>query len=142
MSEDLISREALKEAIRNPNDKRYLSESIISLVFERIDNAPTVEPDILYLCDHKKCGDNFNCYECNHTSDIRHAINFDLMEFPRSFFVERKRTQGEWMKQGIYFECPICHCGCMHTIVDKIVYGKLNFCPNCGARMVKGGEEE
>lgn len=44
---DLISREALKEAIRNPNDKRYLSESIISLVFERIDNAPTVTDGII-----------------------------------------------------------------------------------------------
>lgn len=39
----LIDAEALKKAIRKPNDKRYLSEHIVRLVFERIDNAPTVE---------------------------------------------------------------------------------------------------
>ena len=38
----LIDADELKKALRNPDDKRYLSESIISLVFERIDNAPTV----------------------------------------------------------------------------------------------------
>jgi hypothetical protein len=48
--------------------------------------------DVLYLCDHKRCGENHNCYECNHTSDIKHAVNFDLVEFPRSVFVERAET--------------------------------------------------
>ena len=49
------------------------------------------------------------------------------------------RPKGEWKKHGLCFECPECHCGCMFTIVDKIVYGELNFCPNCGAKM-KGGD--
>lgn len=53
--------------------------------------------DIYYLCDHKRCGENFNCYECNHTSDIKHAVNFDLVEFPRSVFYEIDRPHGEWV---------------------------------------------
>jgi len=52
---------------------------------------------------------------------------------------EKIRPQGEWKKHGLCFECSKCHCGCMFTIVDKIVYGELNFCPNCGTEMRKGG---
>lgn len=44
MNNDLISREALKEAFTNPSDKHLLSKSILDLVFKRIDNTPTVEP--------------------------------------------------------------------------------------------------
>lgn len=69
---------------------------------EEEDRVPTVEErvdpnDIFYLCDRKKCGENHNCYLCNHTTDIRHAANFDLVEFPRSAFVERARPRGEWI---------------------------------------------
>ena len=32
---------------------------------------------ILYLCDGKKCGENHDCGECKHTSDITHAKNFE-----------------------------------------------------------------
>lgn len=42
---DCISRSALKEELENPSDKHYLSKSILDLVFKRIDNAPTVEPE-------------------------------------------------------------------------------------------------
>lgn len=45
------------------------------------------------------------------------------------------RPQGKWIKQGVYFECPFCHCGCNSIITDKIVFGRLNYCPNCGADM-------
>lgn len=29
-----------------------------------------------YLCDGKACGENHNCGECSHTTDITHAKNF------------------------------------------------------------------
>ena len=109
---------------------------VIGAMKKAIDNAPTaiVESDILYLCDHKKCGENFNCYECNHTSDIRHAINFDLLEFPRSVFVERARHQGRWEegnhgdyeRPDYYFMCSVCK----EETDDDTPY-----CPYCGADM-------
>lgn len=83
--------------------KEFCKDIMGGLNWERIiDNAPTVEAridpnDIYYLCDHKRCGEKFNCYECNHTSDIRHAVNFDLVEFPRSAFYEIDRPHGEWI---------------------------------------------
>lgn len=29
-----------------------------------------------YLCDGKACGENHNCGECKHTTDVTHAKNF------------------------------------------------------------------
>jgi hypothetical protein len=34
-------------------------------------------PKALYLCDHRAC-DKSVCDECNLTSDIRHAKNFEI----------------------------------------------------------------
>ena len=42
--------------------------------FER--DISEADRKIIYLCDRKKCGDNHDCGECNHTFDITHAINF------------------------------------------------------------------
>lgn len=68
------------------------------------------------------------------------AINIRERGTLRRAILLPERPQGEWKKHGLCFECPECHCGCMFTIVDKIVYGELNFCPNCGAKM-KGGAD-
>lgn len=91
MNNDLISREDLIKAVEDLYEYAELGE-----VLDVIKEAPAVEEridpnDIYYLCDHKRCGENFNCYSCNHTTDIRHAVNFDLVEFPRSAFFERAR---------------------------------------------------
>lgn len=107
----LIDADALKEqSIR----RRGLSWDKLLHLFcitgEELDNAPTVSPDMAQVL----------AYESGKAS--------------------AERPQGEWKKHGLCFECPECHCGCMFTIVDKIVYGELNFCPNCGAKM-KGGAE-
>lgn len=44
-------------------------------------------------------------------------------------------VQGEWKidEYGIY-HCPFCHA------INNTVY--KSFCPNCGARMYKGGDDE
>lgn len=43
------------------------------------------------------------------------------------------RTQGEWIPYNLWdYECSNC----------KKVYGReYNFCPNCGAQMLKGDTE-
>ena len=132
MNNDLISREWIRKAVEEYRLKQAydteeaMRNTMVDWIEEDIDNAPTaiVESDILYLCDHKKCGENFNCHECNHTSDIRHAINFDLLEFSHSFFVEKARPQGKWGKHG---ECPFC------SYIRQ--WDDDKFCGNCGADM-------
>ena len=34
---------------------------------------------ILFLCDRKACGEHCPSQDCSHTSDIRHAKNFDFV---------------------------------------------------------------
>lgn len=42
---------------------------------------------ILYLCDQRACEDGC-CELCKHTSDIRHAKNFQLMNSDDVIFME------------------------------------------------------
>ena len=46
---------------------------------------------IVYLCDRKKCGDNHDCGDCNHTFDITHAINFKYVGLNSYIEVEKER---------------------------------------------------
>jgi hypothetical protein len=141
MNNDLISRKALREDLRRffPTDvlEEIEPKTLFAQILRDIDNAPTVEEridpkDICYICDRKKCGENHNCYECNHTTDIRHAVNFDLVDVPRSIFFERARPYGKWLEDSGNIACSQCH-----TIW---LYRRTDFCPNCGAEM-KGGED-
>lgn len=45
--------------------------------------------DIVYLCDGRACGDNHECMECKHTSDISHAVNFEKLD--NSHWLEKEQ---------------------------------------------------
>lgn len=48
-------------------------------------------PDVLYICDMKKCGGNCST-ECSHTRDIKHAKHFERVaaDGGKVFFVEKE----------------------------------------------------
>lgn len=47
------------------------------------------EPDILYRCDGKACGEVCPNPECKHTKDINHAVNFKRYDDSQgTYFVE------------------------------------------------------
>ena len=51
-----------------------------------IDHAKTNVGDVLYLCDRRACE---TCHSnCEHTNDISHAVNFELVD---SIYVEKER---------------------------------------------------
>lgn len=60
---------------------------------------------VYYLCDRKAC-DRCSNY-CKHTSDITHAVNFevsglgDYLEIKRQ---EQERIPIDWIKQNIPFQ--------------------------------------
>lgn len=106
MSNDLISREALKKSLNFVYDCSYIEskskEGIASDIIEEIDNAPTVETPTIY--EFKGCD---NC--------------------------ELERPKGEWIdysNEG-YVECPFCH----EATNCEDNKDELHYCWNCGANM-------
>ena len=128
MNNDLISREALKKAMRKSInerykhwDKRITVADIATLIFDEIDNAPTVSP---YKAIHDEL----------HKGEEEQAIIDGQTNF--------SRPQGEWIcktkstfpqYQPDEYRCPFC---------NVIVHRKTNYCEYCGAKMSKGGEEK
>lgn len=57
----------------------------------------------LYLCDHKRCGDRCHYPDCQHTTDISHAINggafpngFEKVEHGNEiYFVEKENPEDD-----------------------------------------------
>ena len=48
---------------------------------------------IAFICDRKKCK---NCYpDCLHTTDINHAVNFEKMLAPDTWFELKNKQTGE-----------------------------------------------
>lgn len=52
--------------------------------------------EVLYLCDRRACKEGCGGPFCEHTTDIRHAKNFETYNLgDRILFVERERTDDE-----------------------------------------------
>lgn len=109
---DLISREALKEAI-NANECRH---SHYFEIFKIIDNAPTIESD-------SELKEKIESYK------NAYRIMSDAFE---NEVVKNQRPQGKWtIVNDVYCECPFCK-------NREVKFSK--HCPECGARL-KGGAE-
>ena len=131
MNNDLISRSALKKALRNPNDKRYLSESIISLVFDRIDDTPTVEPEKVLVANVTFDEDKLK--EIVHTEVIEKIKSGELV------ISSEERPQGEWIEQKLRNDIVVKYAfKCSKCKQDNGLYYRTDFCPNCGAKMKQG----
>lgn len=61
-----------------------------------------------------------------------------LEEAPTADVVERKR--GKWIINESYIKCS--NCKDMWSNDDIEMIKSFNFCPNCGARMVRGDKDE
>ena len=80
MNDDLISRSALKEKLK----ERYYNDGLdIVTAIELIDNAPTVEP----------CR---NCDDKQQAEYIRQSSSWYELQSLRKFKEEHERLQGEW----------------------------------------------
>ena len=111
-SGDLISREALKETLKNRHYNYKSWNQLFSAVMETIDNAPTV-PQINIFCENA---------DETATADLKAELQSVL---------DSERQKGKWKKDNIGIYCSICKC---HIDVES------PFCPLCGADM-RGGAE-
>ena len=69
-------------------------EYICKAVKEKIERD--ARPKALYLCDHRAC-DKSVCDECNLTSDVRHAKNFEIVN---GTFVEKEAEVPAFKRGG------------------------------------------
>ncbi len=151
MNNDLISREALKEAISTsdkfaclsdtrlvpfyelPNaEEDYVPYVHLSDIVKAINNAPTVEPELVYVA--KFTFDEDKLKEL--TDDIVERIkNGEIV-------VKDERPQGEWIGNAFdEHHCNRCgHPALWEEETDDYYEVQSRFCPNCGADM-KGGAE-
>lgn len=128
MNNDLISREALKEYIKEivereiPIDEKWALGLRYSL--KLIDNAPKVNP---YFPISEEVFNKITDAEWEHSDDFWITTpNGKKIEF------EKKRQQGEWIIiDDVYCGCPFCK-------NKEVKFSK--YCPECGARL-KGGAE-
>lgn len=118
---DLISREALKEAISDIELSLTNKRTILNI----IDNAPTVEPDKVLVANVTFDEDK-----------LKEIVQTEVIDKIKSgeLVLKNEKPQGEWEKIGeigLAYKCN--KCGEVSVIPTK-------FCPNCGAWM-KGGAE-
>ena len=63
--------------------------------------------------------------------DLILRIQTGLKKLPS---VQPEQKTGRWVMQGTAYGCSLCGEGVIHPF--------HNYCPNCGARMLKGEEDE
>ena len=133
-SGDLISRKALKKAFE---DTVCIEPMPYAFVKQIIDNAPTVPQD----CSNCKRFDFPFCEIKFDKEQLQEIVDKAKAEVLASI----ERPQGEWIffkaneEQTNGYECSVCK-RTYHTRVPY--FSEFNFCPNCGAQMVGGGENE
>lgn len=112
---DLISREALKEAIKEEQAEGFVYvASAFDKVYELIDNAPTVD---IWKIRQEGAENGFKKAE--------HLY---------------KRPKGEWINQSS--TCGFINHGKACSLCGKVVEFSENFCPACGARMDMRGDNK
>lgn len=128
MNNDLISREALKEAT-----KSFVDCDGFNPVWQIIDNAPTVDIKPFAIV-------KFDKDELKRLVDERvvEPIKNGELVLQTEVLQTDKRPHGEWEEPfesngKTYHKCTHCHISS-----ELILFG--NFCPNCGADM-RGGED-
>lgn len=110
INNDLISREALKDAIMQEVYKDRVGVFVARRIFKLIDNAPTVETKTIKEC--------ILAYGDGYESAKR------LYE----------RPQGEWICDYRYLDCKCSICNSYP--LERGDYPELSpYCPQCGARM-------
>ena len=79
------------------------------------------------------------CAVVKDASKVRRVLVADDNHWGTLYYPEEKPKRGEWVEAQIRhypgYECSLCHYGVQP-------WNNTNFCPNCGADMRKGTDDE
>ena len=120
LKEVITANHYLLSSRNNSTDYGMFTTGII----QAIDNAPTV--------DVNSTIDGLN----NEIDDLSENLAWYINE--RNRLLKERRPQGEWIEHSCYKDviiCSNCNSG------DSRWHKDFKFCPNCGAKMQKGGAE-
>ena len=127
----LIDRRQAIEAYGDWYVEEGTEEGFIGTVKQLLEGLPSVQPTYT--------DEQIQKMQDLEQAQIEKAYQLGYEEGKRDAQPERK--SGKWIEHnphkfglGIVFECSECG--------EKIDCEEYNFCPHCGARMVKDGEEE
>lgn len=133
MNNDLISREALKEALKSkvdlnqddPFDRGY--NIGIEAAIDLLDNAPTVEPEKVPVANVT--------FDADKLKDIVETEVIEKIKSGELVLKTEERPQGEWIKHEWGYSCSVCGVSNDYAYDNNIHKFTDYFCPNCGADM-------
>lgn len=56
--------------------------------------------------------------------------------------IEPERKTGKWIEVEKYYEAAECRCSLCGQTMTTHVGERMNYCPNCGAKMEEGEQDE
>ena len=97
----------------------------------RLSNIPV--GDVGFICDRKTCNE-----KCGYTKDINHAKYFEERNgkyFETIKSSEDYKPRERWIYQRSFREADECRCSSCNQLMTTYLGRRMNYCPNCGARM-------
>lgn len=144
MNNDLISRSELKKAFEKvyPLATNEMGGVVNKQIYDIIDNAPTVEPFEPDYVGKERLEARQRGYEEGYRNgmEIGKTLNPKIKQ-GEWIITHHKDILGRW-NSWYEYKCSVCKHSISQMYDDAYGEYATKFCPNCGADMQKGGEEE
>jgi len=129
----LIDANALKEAIMTKDNANYETwDELYDSVLNEIDNAPTVEPQKIPVCNLT--------FDEDKLKEIVDKLKNEIINGEIVLHTDNERLRGNWIVKDIYpykysYTCECCKKEYIGNINGEIAVCDFNYCPKCGAMM-------
>jgi len=132
-----IDADALKKAIEKGFEENFFSdyeptECVCKLYDDCINNAPTVEPEKIPVCNLT--------FDEDKLKEIVDKLKNEIISGEIVLHTDNERLRGNWIVKDIYpykysYTCECCKKEYIGNINGEIAVCDFNYCPKCGAMM-------